>query len=322
MLLVSAPYALKAGDADTLGGQPASAFLQTSKQQNGPLAGITGAGKPGYIPVWTTTSNLSNSTIFETKAGKVGIGTTTPTATLDVNGAVTGTSFSGNGSGVTNVNAAALGGFPPGAFAQLTLPNTFTQDLTVNSSDTLNPAIAGNATATGRTSSIGVYGNAVAELGFGVEGTSSGVAGYGVYGANTGGNVGVYGHSSQGYGFATDSHVSQGRSMGGWVKAMVYINDNASGGVAIARCFNSQIAGSSASTVPCGMSLSGISAGYVVDFGFEVDDRLVQVGFTLISEGEYYSLASDGAAISPNQVLVYSATAQGNFFVPFYVFVY
>jgi|HubBroStandDraft_6_1064221.scaffolds.fasta_scaffold03137_6 hypothetical protein len=322
VLLVSAPYALKAGDADTLGGQPASAFLQTSKQQNGPLAGITGAGKPGYIPVWTTTSNLSNSTIFETKAGKVGIGTTTPTATLDVNGAVTGTSFSGNGSGVTNVNAAALGGFPPGAFAQLTLPNTFTQDLTVNSSDTLNPAIAGNATATGRTSSIGVYGNAVAELGFGVEGTSSGVAGYGVYGANTGGNVGVYGHSSQGYGFATDSHVSQGRSMGGWVKAMVYINDNASGGVAIARCFNSQIAGSSASTVPCGMSLSGISAGYVVDFGFEVDDRLVQVGFTLISEGEYYSLASDGAAISPNQVLVYSATAQGNFFVPFYVFVY
>ena len=77
VLLVSAPYALKAGDADTLGGQPASAFLQTSKQQNGPLAGITGAGKPGYIPVWTTTSNLSNSTIFETKAGKVGIGTTT-----------------------------------------------------------------------------------------------------------------------------------------------------------------------------------------------------------------------------------------------------
>jgi len=169
---------------------------------------------------------------------------------------------------------------------------------------------------------VDAAGNAVAELGFGVEGTSSGVAGYGVYGANTGGNVGVYGHSSQGYGFATDSHVSQGRSMGGWVKAMVYINDNASGGVAIARCFNSQIAGSSASTVPCGMSLSGISAGYVVDFGFEVDDRLVQVGFTLISEGEYYSLASDGAAISPNQVLVYSATAQGNFFVPFYVFVY
>jgi hypothetical protein len=103
---------------------------------------------------------------------------------------------------------------------------------------------------------------------------------------------------------------------------MVYISTNASGGVAITRCFNSQIAGSSASTVPCGMSVSGIATGYVVDFGFEVDDRFVQVGFTLISEGENYGLASDGAPISKNQVLVYSETAQGQFFVPFYVFVY
>lgn len=322
VMLLAVPYALKAGDADTLGGQPASAFLQTSKQQNGPLAAITGGGKPGYIPVWTTTSNLIDSTIFETKAGKVGIGTTTPTATLDVNGAVTGTSFSGSGSGLTNVNAAALGGFPPGAFAQLTLPNTFTQDLTVNSSDTVNPTIAGNATATGRGSSIGVFGNAVTEQGLGVEGTSSGASAYGVYGANTGGGFGVYGVALNGYGMATDSNTSQARSMGGWVKAMVYISTNASGGVAITRCFNSQIAGSSASTVPCGMRVTGIATGYVVDFGFEVDDRFVQVGFTLISEGEYYSLASDGAPISPNQVLVYSATAQGQFFVPFYVFVY
>ncbi len=32
---------------------------------------------------------------------------------------------------------------------------------------------------------------------------------------------------------ATDSNVSQARAMGGWVKAMVYINNSASGGVAI-----------------------------------------------------------------------------------------
>ncbi len=241
VMLVSAPYALKAGDADTLGGQPASAFLQTSKQQNEPLAAITGAGKPGYIPVWTSTANLSNSSILETIAGKVGIGTTTPTATLDVNGAVTGTSFTGSGSGLTNVNAAALGGFSPSAFAQLALPNTFTQDLTVNSSGLVNPVIAGNATAAGRGSSIGVLGNAVTEQGFGVEGTSSGASAYGVYGSNTGGSIGVYGNAPNGYGMATDSHTSQARSMGGWVKAMVYVWVPPSGGVAIARCFNSQI---------------------------------------------------------------------------------
>src|ERR1700677_2529021 len=42
VLLVSVPYALKALDAETLGGKPASAFLQASKQQTPPaLAGIT-----------------------------------------------------------------------------------------------------------------------------------------------------------------------------------------------------------------------------------------------------------------------------------------
>jgi hypothetical protein len=112
ILLVSAPYALKAGDAETLGGLPPSAFLLAAPTAAG-AAGAT-AAKPQAIPGaspdaacaaitsdGTATANelakftaacaIEPSAIFES-GGKVGIGTTAPTAVLDVIGnvAVTG----------------------------------------------------------------------------------------------------------------------------------------------------------------------------------------------------------------------------------------
>ena len=110
ILLVGVPYALKAADADTLGGLPASAFLQaalTPPPQAGPAgvpgfkpqavpsaspdtacAGLTsdGAAVANQVAKFTSPCNLEPSAIFET-GGKVGIGTTTPAATLDVHGA-------------------------------------------------------------------------------------------------------------------------------------------------------------------------------------------------------------------------------------------
>jgi len=113
-LLVAVPYALKASDAETIGGLPPSAFVlanqaqfasnttktgatasassasapnaDTSKNPT-PLvnADVTGKGIVDFIPMWDTTSDIVDSMIFQ-KTSEIGIGTTAPAATLDVNG--------------------------------------------------------------------------------------------------------------------------------------------------------------------------------------------------------------------------------------------
>jgi hypothetical protein len=125
-LLASVPYALKAGDAQTLGGLPASSYVTTqqlaargaivapsttiveaggqpaangaSASENAPgvtgaatqsvtQASITGTGTSQYIPLWTSGSNLSVSNIFQTTNSKyIGINTNMPQVQLDVNG--------------------------------------------------------------------------------------------------------------------------------------------------------------------------------------------------------------------------------------------
>jgi trimeric autotransporter adhesin len=122
ILMASVPYALKAGDAETLGGLPASSYvtmqqLQASNarpattyvgggtaiiatpvvstatagdttnaaQSSAIQANPTGTGTTDFIPLWTSGSNLGNSLLFQT-GGKLGVGTTTPASTLDING--------------------------------------------------------------------------------------------------------------------------------------------------------------------------------------------------------------------------------------------
>lgn len=109
VLLVAVPYALKAGDAETIGGLPASAFVlangaqatsgsaksaaasssapTTSASKNAPPANpaVTGKGAVDYIPMWDTTSDIIDSIMFQ-KSSEIGINTATPAATLDVNG--------------------------------------------------------------------------------------------------------------------------------------------------------------------------------------------------------------------------------------------
>ena len=92
-LLMSVPYALKALDAETIGGKPASSFM-LAPQAGGtstapgklPPGTITGSGTADFIPIFTGTTTVGNSKIFQTVGGDVGIGTTTPAAVLDVKG--------------------------------------------------------------------------------------------------------------------------------------------------------------------------------------------------------------------------------------------
>jgi hypothetical protein len=102
-VLLSVPYALKAADAATIGGLPPSAFVlappaksdssatpsssESNSNSNPPALG--GSGKPNFLPLWTKSTTLGNSVLFQSGTGakaKVGIGTTKPASTLDVNG--------------------------------------------------------------------------------------------------------------------------------------------------------------------------------------------------------------------------------------------
>ena len=106
VLLLSVPYALKAADAETVGGLPPSAFLLAAPPNNSisnvsntpastaaPVGTVTGSGTQNFVPLWTnSTGALGNSVLFQTGTGataNVGINTTTPASTLDVKGAAT-----------------------------------------------------------------------------------------------------------------------------------------------------------------------------------------------------------------------------------------
>lgn len=99
VLLVSVPYALKAADADTVGGKPSSAFVLASpatiasassvaSSASVPLAvGGSSSGTLGHIAFWKDAINdLGDSTIFQNSSLNVGIGNTAPAARLDVTG--------------------------------------------------------------------------------------------------------------------------------------------------------------------------------------------------------------------------------------------
>src|SRR5580704_4562198 len=105
VLLVAVPYALKAGDAETIGGLPPSAFVLANGtpgiRSNGNASmssasastktaasanpAVTGKGVVDFIPMWDATNDIIDSLIFQ-KSSSVGIATTAPAATLDVNG--------------------------------------------------------------------------------------------------------------------------------------------------------------------------------------------------------------------------------------------
>jgi len=101
VLLVSVPYAMKAGDAATVGGLPPSAFMlaPTGSASGGQATApgsaksnlvkpkvhpdFTSSGSANYIPMFSDSSgDLGNSGIFQSSSGNIGIGYTSPNARL------------------------------------------------------------------------------------------------------------------------------------------------------------------------------------------------------------------------------------------------
>ncbi len=92
VLLTSVPYALRASDADTLGGLPPAAFLRADRANKGAdrvaddgneraaARNVTpniSTGTPNYIGKFVNAADLTSSVLFE-NSGKIGLGTTTP----------------------------------------------------------------------------------------------------------------------------------------------------------------------------------------------------------------------------------------------------
>jgi hypothetical protein len=91
---------------------------------------LTGGGTTG-----TVTLNLDTAKVPALASAN------TFTANQKVNGTMTATSFTGNGAGLTNVNAARLGGLAASAFAQLAANNTFNGTNTFNGNAIMNTVL-------------------------------------------------------------------------------------------------------------------------------------------------------------------------------------
>jgi hypothetical protein len=125
VLLVSVPYALKAVDADSLGGKPASAYaLAGGAPANAAGPGTTPASKTantatilagtsGFIPVFTDNAGSLGNSVVVQSGGSIGIGTI-PVVRFDVNGGIRGDGIATGGRSVApdaiNTNAVFLNG--------------------------------------------------------------------------------------------------------------------------------------------------------------------------------------------------------------------
>src|SRR5208337_114111 len=188
------------------------ANLKGSGTITGVTAGtdLTGGGTSGKV-----TLNLDTTKVPQLSGNNSFIGNQT------VSGTVTATSFFGDGTAVTNVNASSLGGILASGFATTGGINVFTGGQVIEANLQVYPSNPGDAVDTqafgggSGLSAISDSGDGVA----GISGTGNGVYGYinggtasgvAVYGEHDYGGVGVIGYSDTGFGDAIEGLGSGG----------------------------------------------------------------------------------------------------------------
>jgi hypothetical protein len=119
ILLVSVPYAMKAADAATLGGLPASAFVLKSAAPTTDAAPpvspdasaqavTTPGGAAGYLPVFSGPTSIADSNLFQAPSGNIGIGTITPGGPLQLSTSAQG---GANATMMLSQTSAAVGNY-------------------------------------------------------------------------------------------------------------------------------------------------------------------------------------------------------------------
>jgi len=150
VMLVSVPYAMKAADAETLGGRPASDYMlaappvagvaDTGSHQTTPKAATlkpkTISGQQNYLSVFTDASNDIGSSILYQAANKLVLGTTAPKDYFTVTFADTTGVFTGyavqNTSGFTNAYSGMLFYDQNGALGQFQGFNNSSHEYRIN----------------------------------------------------------------------------------------------------------------------------------------------------------------------------------------------
>jgi hypothetical protein len=162
-LLTSTPYAIRAADADTLGGLPASAYLlapptgagraattkSTSAAQSDVGANVVLPGTTNFLAKYANSADVGASGVFET-AGAVGIGTTTPLDRLHVRYDNNTGQFTGLAVQNTNGGALAYSGMlfydHTNALTQFQGYNNSTHEYRINNIARVSPGGAFNGT--------------------------------------------------------------------------------------------------------------------------------------------------------------------------------
>jgi len=302
VFLVSVPYAMKAGDAATLGGLPPSAFAlaapsnaasstasrtsaTSAKSNSATRPDVSGTGTTDYIPLWTNgTGGLGNSAIVQGSDQTIGIGTiASPAVQLSINTSLT----SGVSAAVTSTSGRTFG--------------------VEGRSDSSN--------------GVGVYGFGDAPSGntTGVYGASLSPTGNGVFGSNlshSGSTAGVEGTSAspEGIGVAGVVASTSGDTVGVEGKSASSTGVGVLGLVSSTSGLTDGVVGSTASSTGTGVvglssSTSGITYGVVGSS--ESPEGYGVYGNNTSASGETFGVEGKSASSSGIGVLGQATSASG-----------